>query len=72
LIGVLTFIINSSGGDSALPDYPGLEKLPRLPEQQTRMPGYDWLVTPTELQTGIYRNSHSKEIVMNNGLISRT
>ena len=69
---ILDFIVKHSGGESLIPTYPGLEKLSLLPEEQTRMPDYDWLVTPAKRSAGVYRTSDSKEIVMNNGLISRT
>src|ERR1041385_5235852 len=49
-----------------------VEALPPLPQASSRMPDFDWLVTPAKQRAGIYRGNASNEIVMNNGLISRT
>ena len=32
----------------------------------------DWLITPVQRRSGVYRGRHAQEILMTNGLISRT
>src|SRR5438105_5032296 len=50
----------------------GLEKLPLVDERFVQTPKFDWLVTPSKQPGGIYRSRHANEIILQNGLISRT
>src|SRR6185295_16798688 len=49
-----------------------LEQLPPLPAERTRMPAADWLLGNIKAKAEVYRGSDAREIVLNNGLISRT
>ena len=49
-----------------------LSSLPLLPEEKTQRPEGDWLLEPQRFKAGAYRGNHGKEIVLTNGLISRT
>lgn len=50
----------------------GVGKLPELPPQSTRTPRSDWLLAPNDFKAGIFPSADGKEIVLNNGLISRS
>jgi hypothetical protein len=45
--------------------------LPALGEEAAAVKT-DWLVQPVERKSGVYRGSHANEVLMTNGLISRT
>jgi hypothetical protein len=54
------------------PNEMALAKLPILPRERTEMPASDWLVTPTRLPAKVYRSSDSKELILNNGITTRS
>ncbi|MEN6307790.1 MAG: hypothetical protein ABFD91_08550, partial [Anaerohalosphaeraceae bacterium] len=49
-----------------------IQALPLLSEPTKGTIEADWLVYPTKIPTGIYRTENLKELVLTNGLISRT
>jgi hypothetical protein len=49
-----------------------LERLPVLPAERQRAPDSDWLVSPLTRRAAVYRSSDAKEVILNNGLISRS
>jgi len=69
---ILDFVVKHSDAGSLIVVHPDVKKLPLLPEELTQRPDYDWLVAPAKQRAGVYRSRDSREIVMNNGLISRT
>ena len=68
---VLSMVVLGAGGVTG-PVRSELEQLPVLPEARTRRPPADWLVTPLGDKAGVYRGRDARELVLNNGLISRT
>ncbi len=64
--GVLTMAILSITDSAADTD-----ALPVFDKEQVRVKE-DWLVVPVEAKTGVYRTENRDEIVLSNGLISRT
>ena len=48
-----------------------IAQLPAAADDAAR-PSGDWLVVPVKVKAGVYRGHHPREIVMTNGLISRT
>ena len=59
---------------SAVADGPAaaVGQLPLLPPEFREAPKTDWLVTPVDRKTGVYRTGNNGEITLTNGLISRT
>jgi len=49
-----------------------IQQLPLLSEQGVGTVESDWLVHPTKMPTSVYRTNHDNELVLTNGLISRT
>ncbi len=47
-------------------------QLPRISSSQRQAVETDWLVVPTNRSAGVFQGEHAHEIVMTNGLISRT
>ncbi len=49
-----------------------LDELPALPDEHRARPKSDWLIDPSSFVAGAFRGSDDREIVLSNGLISRT
>ncbi len=49
-----------------------IAKLPLMPEERSLRPGEDWLISTPRMHSTVYRSGESNQIIMNNGLISRT
>jgi hypothetical protein len=56
--------------DNPLPD--AIAALPQITQELLQREQADWLVTPIARKAGVYRTNHANEIVMSNGLVSRT
>ncbi len=49
-----------------------IQQLPLLSGQAAGTVESDWLIHPTKIPTSVYRTNHDDELVLTNGLISRT
>jgi hypothetical protein len=62
-------LVNSKSQGSS--NETALATLPIIPKERTEMPSSDWLITRTNLPARVYRSTDSKDLILNNGLISR-
>jgi hypothetical protein len=66
-LAVTGILVGVNAADIFAPNH-----LPTLHSEQTQSSQTDWLVTPSKRKAEIFRSADSREIIMNNGLISRT
>ncbi len=76
LVGLIVVFVAAAIGSGraeadAPPAHTDLDALPTI-SANARPVETDWLVVPTKRKAGVYRTDHPDEIVLTNGLISRT
>ncbi len=71
-LGLSTTIVLVSPANAKDVAMPTIADLPLLPDTKQQQPKVDWLLDGVSFTAGVFRNAKANEIVLCNGLISRT